>query len=288
MAVTIDGPGHGRRFGDGPVENAQPSALSSVPNGKRFARFCSRPARSARQALRRSRTFVRGSDSAETALRLLRRRCLGSGRTSGVRVSAPVFRAHGRAEAEICHAAIKVAGEPRLRRVDSVRRKLFAVRAQVRGRKSQLRPRFSPAFTVPRMVYSRPSICVAFAKFPSSTACRIAVLLTTSPFTVTGLNADDVEIVSRAELFQQSEIARAIFAEGPFVADANFAQRLRIGTSCRDEFLRRGRGELAIEMRTRAGARRRDRESARSCAGSRSADAAHRSAATLSSDADRT
>src|SRR5436309_15070 len=36
------------------------------------------------------------------------------------------------------------------------------------------------------MVYSRPSISAAFARSPFSTACRIAVLLTTAPFILTG------------------------------------------------------------------------------------------------------
>ena len=61
-------------------------------------------------------------------------------------------------------------------------------------------------------------------------------------------NADDIEIRSRAELFQQSEIARAVFPKRPLVSDANFAQRLRMFHQLLHEVFGRGRGELLVEM----------------------------------------
>lgn len=61
-------------------------------------------------------------------------------------------------------------------------------------------------------------------------------------------DSDHVEIRGRAELFQQSQIARAPLAERPLMPDANFAQRARIAYQLPHEFIGRGRGELPIEL----------------------------------------
>ena len=100
------------------------------------------------------------------------------------------------------------------------------------------------------MVYSRPSICGGLDQIARlRRRARMAVLLTTSPFTVTGGTPTTSKAKLRAELLQQRKIARAAFAEGPFVPDADFAQRSRIASPVgRTNSSGARGGECAIEV----------------------------------------
>ena len=110
--------------------------------------------------------------------------------------------------------------------INAVGRKLFVVRGEIRGGKAELAAELLRLrSTVPRMVYSRPSKRAAVAKSPASTARRMSVLLTIWPSIFTAGTPTSSKPSSCAELLEQREIARAAFAEGPFVADADFAQR---------------------------------------------------------------
>src|SRR5207249_12051070 len=61
-------------------------------------------------------------------------------------------------------------------------------------------------------------------------------------------NTNDVEMKLRTKFFEKIEIAAPIFSKRPFVSDANFAQRLRMGGQLLDKTLRRSSGEFPIEV----------------------------------------
>ena len=81
------------------------------------------------------------------------------------------------AHSEIHYPAKGLPAQQSLGDINSVRRKLLTVRAQVGGRETQsLRPSCFPSSTVPRIVYSRPSISlcgleIAQLPLPSESPC---------------------------------------------------------------------------------------------------------------------
>src|SRR2546421_11408658 len=156
-------------------------------------------------------------------------------------------RAHGRSVAEIRDAAIKSIRQPRLNDVNSVRWKLFAVRAQVRCGESKF-----PAELLPRYHGAENRIFSSehLRGFDQVTLCdRAPDRRAAYDFAVHRhrLDAHHVEIAGRAELFQQSEITGTSLPERPLVPDANLPKRMRMVDKLVDKIFRRRRGELQIE-----------------------------------------
>src|SRR5207247_8499421 len=106
-------------------------------------------------------------------------------------------------ESEIGDGAIKRPTQTGLRDIDSIRRKLLAVRAQVRSRKTELSAELFAADdrAENRVLAAEHLGCfhevALFDRFPDRRAAN--------HFTIHlhGLNADDVELVDAAQLFQQ-------------------------------------------------------------------------------------
>src|SRR2546423_10214353 len=134
----------------------------------------------------------------------------------------------GRPESEIGDAAIKPAAQARLGDIDSVRGKLFAVRAQVCRGKSELPPELRPA-------NNRAENCVLPAKhlgrlyeitlFDGSPDRRAADHLAIH---FHRFNPDDIEAGGTAELFQERQVPGAAFPKRPFGSDTDFSKRLRV------------------------------------------------------------
>ena len=73
------------------------------------------------------------------------------------------------------------------------------------------------------------------------------MLLTIVPFEVTGSTPTTLKSSSRAELFQERQITGAIFPEGPFLSDTDFAQAVGPhSTSC----LTKSSGEVEASSRS--------------------------------------
>src|SRR5438477_8381250 len=147
--------------------------------------------------------------------------------------------AHCRAITKVRDTAIQSTGEPRLRHINSVGRKLFAVRAQVRRRESKF-----PAELLPRYHGAENRIFSSehLSGFDQITLCDSAPDRRAAyDFAVYRhrLNADHVKIAGRAELFQQSEITGASLPERPLVPDANLPERMRMVDKLVDKIFRR-------------------------------------------------
>ena len=128
-----------------------------------------------------------------------------------------------RAHAEIDHPAESFPLEQSLRRIDAVRRKLLAVRAQVRGRETKTAPEMLPLLhraedgVTPPEHSGRGFEIACLDRPPNRSAAHDRA------FGGDRLDANNIEIELSAEFFQERQIAGAIFAERPFLADTDFA-----------------------------------------------------------------
>src|SRR5438132_6726408 len=136
--------------------------------------------------------------------------------------------AYGRANAKVDYASIKFTVDPRFRGINTVRWKLFAMRAQVCRRKPNL---FSKIVTARHRSENR-----VFTAEHFSSLCQIAFFnrlpdRRTAHDRAVNLNrwnSHDIEIKLCAKFFEKIEISTTVFSERPFVTNTDFAERFRM------------------------------------------------------------
>jgi len=137
--------------------------------------------------------------------------------------------------------------KPGFDKVNTVRWKLFAVRAEIRRGKTKL-----PAQL--RSFSDRTQNGVVAAEHRGR-AREIAPLNAGANGSAANYrsihfhrrDSDNIKMVSHPELAQKREIAGAIFSERPFVTNTNLTQRFRAFGQLRDEILGLGLREIFVE-----------------------------------------
>src|SRR5437763_2834562 len=158
-----------------------------------------------------------------------------------------LFAGNSGSESDIDDTVMQHAFKPRLDKINAVGRKLFAVRAEIRGGKTKLTAQL-------RSFSDRTQNGVVAAEHCGCTR-EIAPLNPGAngstadhrPVHFHRRNADNIKMVPHPELAQKREIAGAIFPERPFVTNTNLAQRSRALGQLRDKILRLGLCEVLVE-----------------------------------------
>src|SRR5689334_566407 len=150
-------------------------------------------------------------------------------------------------ESDVDDTVMQHTFQPRLDKINAIGWKLFAVCAQIRGRKTKL----------PSQLRSFPHRAQngVVATEHHRRACEIAPFNTGAngrtanyrPIQFHRRDSDNVKIVPRPELAQKREIAGAIFSERPLVTNANLTQRSRVLGQLSDKILRLGLREIFVE-----------------------------------------